>query len=405
MDTLGKGAGQLIHGDFDTFSQCHGIGTRRLVEGDDGAFTAVQAGKSVVGFHPHFHPGDVLDLDLGAVFLCAHDDLAELLHGLQAVGQSYGVGKLRTRRGRLGAELTAGNDDVLGPDGIDDFGHGNTEVRQSVGLDPDAHGIVAGPQDSHLPDTSNAGQDVLDVDQGVISQKILIVAVPFGSQGDQHQDIGKRLFGGDAEAFDLLRQLGRGGRYPVLGKYRVHVRIGAHLEGGLDHHGAVVGIGGLHVNHVVHPVDFLFQRGGHGLLDTDGIGARIVGAHFDDGRRDVGILLDRQIEQGERSHDNGNDRNNNGHNGPSNKKIPHAGSFLFRRVGGNIFHHWFDHGPVADHLQAFVNHLLPGLDAFCDQVGTTHGRPQGDLALLDRVVFAHHVYAILPLQFGNAALG
>jgi hypothetical protein len=46
------------------------------------------------------------------------------------------------------------------------------------------------------------------------------------------------------------------------------------IEGDLDGHGAVIGVDGLHVDHVVHAVDLLLQRRGHGLLHADRIGAR-----------------------------------------------------------------------------------------------------------------------------------
>ncbi len=278
----------------------------------------------------------MLDLDLGAVFLRTHHDLAEFLFGLQTVGQAHRIGELRSRRGRLGAELAPGHDHVLGPDGVHDLGNADAQVGQLVGLDPDAHGIIGGPQHVHPSDALDAGQDVLDVDQGIIAKEILVVAVAFGRQGDQHQDVGQRFFSGNPHAGDFRGQLGRGGRHPVLGKDRVHVRVGAHFEGGLDHHGAVIGVGGLHVDHVVHPVDLLLQGGGHGILHRQCVGTGVVRTHLHDRRGDVGILLDRQVEQGERSHDNRNDRNDDGHDGPSDKKIPHTGLFLFRRVQRNV---------------------------------------------------------------------
>jgi hypothetical protein len=42
----------------------------------------------------------------------------------------------------------------------------DAQVGQAVGLDPDAHGVIAGTQHVHPADALDAGQDVLDVDQG-----------------------------------------------------------------------------------------------------------------------------------------------------------------------------------------------------------------------------------------------
>jgi len=149
--------GQVGHGRFDLFGQGHGIGPRSLVQGDHGAGFAVHAGEGVVGLHPQFYPGDVLEFNLGTVFRGAHDDLTELLGILQAVGQAHGIGELSTRGGWLRAELAARDDHTLSTDGVHDLGHGNTQMGKAVGFDPDAHGVVAGTENVDPTDALYAG--------------------------------------------------------------------------------------------------------------------------------------------------------------------------------------------------------------------------------------------------------
>ena len=96
------------------------------------------------------------------------------------------------------------------------------------------------------------------------------------------------------ELVDVRRKVGLRLRHAVLHVDLVDVDVGVHVERDRQLLGAVVGVGGLHVEHVVHAVHLLFERRGHRLLDRDGVRAR-VGRDDDDLRRDdLGKLRQRQ---------------------------------------------------------------------------------------------------------------
>ena len=150
---------------------------------------------------------------------------------------------------------------------------------------------------------------------------MLIITAIFRSNGNKHQDIGKRFLGGHPVPFYLFRELCRSRSHPVLGEHRVHIRIRTDFKRGLDGHGAVVGVGGFHVDHVVDAVDLLLQRRGHGLFHADGISACIGGAHFHNGGGNVGVLFYGQRFQKYDPHNHRHNGDHHGHNGPSDKKI------------------------------------------------------------------------------------
>ena len=111
----------------------------------------------------------MFDFNLGAVFGGSDDDLTELLFGLQTLGKLYRVGEFSSRRGGFGPEFAARHDDALGADRRDDFGHGDAPGGQEVRFYPDPHGIVTGADHIDPPDTLDARQGVLDVDQGIVA--------------------------------------------------------------------------------------------------------------------------------------------------------------------------------------------------------------------------------------------
>ena len=53
---------------------------------------------------------------------------------------------------RLAADLAGGVDGVLRLDRGDDLRNGDAELRQLVGLHPEAHGVLAGAENLHAAD-------------------------------------------------------------------------------------------------------------------------------------------------------------------------------------------------------------------------------------------------------------
>jgi hypothetical protein len=80
-----------------------------------------------------------------------------------------------------------------------------------------------------------------------------------------------------------------------LGEIQVDSRLECH---GQRVRAVVVGLR-YHVEHVFDAVDLLLERRSHGFGDDPGIGARVIALHHDAGRRDLGILGDRQVDNGD----------------------------------------------------------------------------------------------------------
>jgi len=106
----------------------------------------------------------MLKFHLGSIRLGTNCDFAKFFLILQTLGHAHCVGELGTRRCRFSAELATRNNYALGTDRIHDFWNRYTQVRESVGLYPDTHRIVAGTDDVNTTNTLDPGQGILDID-------------------------------------------------------------------------------------------------------------------------------------------------------------------------------------------------------------------------------------------------
>ena len=147
-------------------------------------------------------------------------------------------------------------------DGLRDVGYCQAQLGQLIGLDPHAHRILAAPQYTGLAYALDAGDGIKDVDSQVVALEILVIGAIGRVQRDQQKRERQFFLDRDSEAFDLFRDARLGFRYAVLYQYIGHVQIGTDLERNRQVHGAVIGVNGLHVDHVLHTVDLLLQRRG-----------------------------------------------------------------------------------------------------------------------------------------------
>ena len=132
-----------------------------MVEGQDGAGLAIQAPLEGVGLGPQFDAGHVFQADQRAVRISPEDDLFKLLRTLQPALGSDGVGVFLAFGGRLRPHLARGVDGVLLLDSVDNLRDGDIELGQLVRLDPEAHGILAGPEDGDTGDAGHPGHLVV----------------------------------------------------------------------------------------------------------------------------------------------------------------------------------------------------------------------------------------------------
>ena len=138
----------------------------------DGAL--VVARGEVVDLGAELDACDVAKMKDGAVGVRAQDDVAELLRRDETALRANGVGKLLAIGDGLAADLTGGVDVVLRGEGVDDVCGGDAELRHLVGLNPDADGVLAA-EDLNAADAFDAGDLILQVDDGVVGEEVRAV--------------------------------------------------------------------------------------------------------------------------------------------------------------------------------------------------------------------------------------
>ena len=214
---------------------------------------------------------------------------------------------------------------VLLLDGLDHLADRHAAHGQLVGIEPDPHAVVARAEEGHVADALQTRQVVLDVHQREIAQVKLVVTRVGRDQVDAQQNRRRFLLRGHALPLDLLRQLGFRDGNAVLHQHLRHVEVRAHLEGDVQVHLAVVGAFRRHVEHPLDAVDFQFDRRGHGLGHGLGVGAGIDGGHLDHGRRDLRVLGDRQLEEGDPAENHDDDGEHRGEDRPIDEEIREHG--------------------------------------------------------------------------------
>ena len=166
----------------------------------------VVAGGDGVGLLAQLDAGDVTEVQDGAIGVGAKDDVAELFGLDQAALRPHGVGKLLALRDRLAADLAGRVHVVLGLDRLDDFRRGDAQLGHLVGVHPNAHRVLPA-EHLHARDAFDAGELVLQVDDGVVGEEVLAQFAAGRVDGDEHQRRGERLLHGEAGRGDLCRQL------------------------------------------------------------------------------------------------------------------------------------------------------------------------------------------------------
>ena len=116
------------------------------------------------------------------------------------------------------------------------------ELGQLVGPDPEAHGILAGPEDGDTGNAGHPGDLIVQVDIGVIGQEGGVVGTLGRNEVHHHQGRGRGLLDGDAIIAHIGRELGFGLALPHLGQHLVDIRVGFDVEVHVQLEFAVVGV-------------------------------------------------------------------------------------------------------------------------------------------------------------------
>ena len=114
----------------------------------------------------------VFDAYDSAVRRFAHHDLSKLLGRSETALRANGVGEFLTFGHGRPADLSGRVHGVLRLDCAHDFRHRDRELGELIGLDPQAHGILARAEDLYVADARHACELIVQVDVRVIGEEI-----------------------------------------------------------------------------------------------------------------------------------------------------------------------------------------------------------------------------------------
>ena len=294
---------------------------QRLEDADARRRLPVEREDLAIGLRAELDAADVAHIDHLPVRFGLDDDVLELAHVVEAGGDVERVlERLRVRR-RRHPELAGRDLLVLALERVDDvFGRQRTRI-ELVGVEPDAHRILAGPENIDLADTGQARQFRLQRDGRVIGKEQAVIAFVGRAQGDELQNSRRFLLDGYALGLHGLWQLRERAGDAILHQHLREVDVHPDLEGDDQRVAAVGGAVGLHVDHAVHAIDLLLDRQGDGVDHRACARAGVAGGDRNGRRHHVGILRDREAQQ---RHGADHDHQNGEHvrqNGPLDEKF------------------------------------------------------------------------------------
>ena len=172
----GEAAGAVFKALDQGVHRVDGVGAGGGVHGDGARIPAVVFAGYVVSLGTQLHLGDVFQVKK-LVPVRTDDDVAEFFSRLKASLGLDAVCEFRSGRGRLRADLAAGNHGVLRLDGGLDFSHGDVLSGHFGGVQPDAHGVAACAEHLHVAHAGNAFHGVHQAHVGIVAQEDGVQAV------------------------------------------------------------------------------------------------------------------------------------------------------------------------------------------------------------------------------------
>ena len=304
----------FLHPLLDVLNHLAGVRARPLLNHDRSRRTPVGHGNHVVVFRVKLDCSHILQPEQRAVGQSLQHDFAILLRSAELTRILKHILQLLRQTVGTDTRLAGSRLDILFADSL---GHvlGNHVIsRQTVRVQPYAHGVVPASHNLHEPHAVNTFQLPQDVDVRKIIDKLLGVRAVAAEYVQIHQHAVHLLLRHHAGPDNLLRQLVEHRRHTVLHVDSRHVGVRPYLEIHSRERHAVVGTYGSHIRHSRHAVDSAFQRSRNRFGHHVRAGARVARRHRHCGRHDVRKLGDRQRYDRKRpqTHDNhGNYRRKN----------------------------------------------------------------------------------------------
>ena len=253
------------------------------------------------------HRADVPDPDERAVLPGAHDDVGELIGGLQPAQRGHRQGELGARRRGLPTQRPRRIGGVLLLHRVADIPHRDAELGHPVGIEPEGHGEVEPAEDERVAHAVEPLDLVHHVELGVVGEVGGVVAgIVRGERGDQ-EDVGLRLLDHHTLPAHLLRKLRLGHLDGILHVHRGDVLVPIDVEVDLEVHHPGAGVRRLVVEQPVEPGELLLDRRGDRLGYILRGRAGIGRAHLHGRRGDLGIARHRQTAQREQPQEDDDD--------------------------------------------------------------------------------------------------
>ena len=224
--------------------------------------------------------------------------------------------ELRVDRRRRRAEDTRRHLHVLLTNRADNVARGELTRGEAIWIEPDAHAELAGAEHLCAAYTWNARELVLHAQVGVVGEIEVVVALVGRDEVDDHDEVGRRLLGDDADALHFGRQPRQRLGDAVLHLHLRVVEIGPEREGDRQRHPSVGCRLREHVEHILDTVDLLLERRSDRFGDDLRIGSRIRRVHDDRRRHHLRVFADRQLEQRQRPGRDDHQREDGRENGP-----------------------------------------------------------------------------------------
>ena len=331
----GKFLDSSLHRRFDLVGGRQRVRSRQLEDGERNRGIAIEIGIGRVVDGGELDPSHVLETNHRGRALLDHD-VGELFRIDQPSERAHRQLEGARLCDRRLIEHARGDLHVLPLQGRRHISGGQAEGLQAIGIEPDAHRVVARPERGDGSDAVDAAEHIGDFGLGVVRDEQRVARLVRGIEVHDHHQVGRALGRGDADIAHVRRDARQRDGDPVLNLHLRGIKVGAEIERHVDRETAVPGRVRRDVEHVLDAVDLLLERSSHRCGDDVGARPGILAADPDHRRGDVRKLRDRHSPERHRADDDEDDRNDGGEDRPVDEEVGEAHrrlrSFNWRRL-------------------------------------------------------------------------
>src|SRR5215472_2214488 len=300
-----------------------GVGVGQLQYAEPHGVHAVVPQLAAVAFRSQLGTTHVAELDQGTIAPPLDHDAVEFARVVQASGGADAdlVGKIGGRR-RL-SHLARGHLHVLLAQGIHHVRRGQVARRQFDWVEPQAHGIFAFAKDDDVAHALQPFEGIANVNVKIVADEQIVVAVVIGIEAESYYERAGVLVDAYARGLYFDRQPAQDGSGAVLHVDGGNIQAAVQVKHYADSAAAVVVAVRGHIAHALGPVDGLLQQCSYAGFHYLRIRSGIEGADGNRGRRQVGVLRDRQRRDGHHPGKHNQQRTYRSKNRAANEEVDH----------------------------------------------------------------------------------